>query len=260
MLVAKARFKPTGQWQVGQQRIEIDGCLRDAHAMALGRDRRMQVGQRLAVIEPAAFRHEAVEQGEHALGAVDKGAHDFVGIYPGLIAPLVEPRLGAGCFLGRRQIEKGKEVARYEMNLLLFELGLALGVDQARGGIGKLAFGIGRGGVPLRLDEEAPTRTEATDGIVDARGRRDQFGRDGGFEIRPAEFGGSLKAAILVQHHARRDERNPWQVVGKAAGAAAIFGKVDHDRALKRPGELGGADAGGQLPRTADRPWRPTPP
>jgi hypothetical protein len=37
----------------------------------------MQIGQRLGVIEPAAFRHEAFEQLQHAIGAIDEAAQQL---------------------------------------------------------------------------------------------------------------------------------------------------------------------------------------
>src|SRR5690606_41916089 len=45
-----------------------------AHAVAFGRDGRMKVGQRLAIIEPGAFGHEALDELEHAVGAIDEAA------------------------------------------------------------------------------------------------------------------------------------------------------------------------------------------
>jgi hypothetical protein len=57
VMLAQTRFEPAGQWLVDQDRVEIHGRLGHAHALAAGRDRRMEIGQRLAVIEPADFRH-----------------------------------------------------------------------------------------------------------------------------------------------------------------------------------------------------------
>ena len=78
MLIAETRLKASGERLVGQQRIEIHRCLGNTDTMALSGNAGMQVGQRLAVIQPTAFLHEAVEQREHAVGAVDEGSQNLV--------------------------------------------------------------------------------------------------------------------------------------------------------------------------------------
>lgn len=67
----------------------------------------MQIGQRLAVIEPAALRHEAFDELEHAVGAVDEGRQYLARIDARLLAALVEPAFRARGVLGRRQVEEG---------------------------------------------------------------------------------------------------------------------------------------------------------
>ena len=47
-----------GERLIGQQRVEVHWRFRHAHAMAFGRNGRMQLGQRFRVIEPVGFRHE----------------------------------------------------------------------------------------------------------------------------------------------------------------------------------------------------------
>ena len=81
VMITQTRLQPAGQRLVGQERVEIDRHLGHAHAMTVGRNRRMQVGQRSGVIEPVAVRHEAVEQRQHAIGAVDETAHLFPGVH-----------------------------------------------------------------------------------------------------------------------------------------------------------------------------------
>src|SRR5690606_38655026 len=63
-----------------------------------------------------------------------------------------------------------------------------------------------------------------------AAGHRDQLGGDGAVEIGATEARGALERAILVQDDAGADQRGPRQEIGKAAGTAAIFGKVHHVR------------------------------
>src|SRR3546814_19219003 len=45
-----------------------------------------------------------------------------------------------------------------------------------------------------------------------------------------AKAQGALKATVLVQHHPRRDQRRPWQMIGEPVGAIAIFAQVQHAR------------------------------
>src|SRR3546814_15248021 len=59
MMVAQLRLESAGQWFVGQQRVEINRRLGHADALALGRNRAVQKGQRLAIVEPVDFGHEA---------------------------------------------------------------------------------------------------------------------------------------------------------------------------------------------------------
>ena len=98
----------------------------------------MQVGQRLAVIEPVGFGHEAFDQREHAIGAVDEAVQRGAPVGARLRAVLVEPGLGARGVVGRRQPEQRQEIAALEMRAFLLELRAPLGVDQRRGRIGKL--------------------------------------------------------------------------------------------------------------------------
>ena len=193
MRVAKARLQPAGQRLVGEQRVEVHGHLGHAHAMAVGRDGGMEIGQRRAVIHPTALGHEAVEQGQHAVGAVDEAAQQLPRVHACFLAALVKPCLGAGGFLGRGQPEEGEEVAGHEMRARFLETGFALCIDQRRRGIGKHTVGIGRGLAALRLDEDAPAGAETAHGVVDAAGDGDQLGRDGGIQIRTAKLRGALE-------------------------------------------------------------------
>ena len=94
MGIAQARLQPADQRLISEQCVEIHRRLGDAHAMPLRRYGRMQIGQRLAVIEPGAFRHEGVDELEDAISAVGEAAQDLVRIDAGVIATLVEPGLG----------------------------------------------------------------------------------------------------------------------------------------------------------------------
>ena len=111
MLIAKAGLEARGQRLIGQKRVEMHRHLGHTQALAVGRNRRMQIGQRLGIIEPAAFRHEAVQQGQDAIGPVDETPQQFPGIDPGLLSALIKPSLGTGGILRRRQPEEGQEIA-----------------------------------------------------------------------------------------------------------------------------------------------------
>ena len=115
MLRAEARLQTAGQRLIGEQRVEIHRRLGHADAVALGRDAGVQIGQRLGVIEPDAFRHEGFDEAQDAVGAVGKAGSASRGIEALLVAALVEPAFGAGGVLGRRQIGEGQEIARLEM-------------------------------------------------------------------------------------------------------------------------------------------------
>ena len=101
----------------------------------------MQVGQRLAVVEPADLRHEALDQLQHAVGAIDEAAQQLPRIDAGLRAALVEPGLGARGVLGRRQPDEGQEIAALEMRALLLECAWRSGSTSAETGSGKLLCG-----------------------------------------------------------------------------------------------------------------------
>ena len=149
----------------------------------------MQIGQRSLVVQPGDFGHKALDQPEHALGAIDETTLDFarVPIFVA-IASLVEEALGSPSFFRRRQIEKGQEVVGLVMRALLLELSAALNIDQGGCHIREMAFGILAGGMTLRLDKDSPARTEPTHRVVQSAGDADEFGRHGGIQIRPPKL------------------------------------------------------------------------
>ena len=133
MLRAEARLQAAGERLIGQQRVEIHRRLGNADAVPLGRDAGVQIGQRLAVIEPDAFRHEGFDEAQNAVGAIGKAGQHLARIEALLVAPFVEPAFRARGVLGRRQIGEGEEVAGLEMRAGFLEIGLAFGIDQRRG-------------------------------------------------------------------------------------------------------------------------------
>ena len=235
MRVAQHRLEAAGQRLVGQHRVEMHRDFGDADALAFGRNRGVQVGQRLRVVEPGALRHEAFDELEHAIGAIDEAVQGFAGVGAlGALAAFVEEALGAGGVFGRRQVEESQEVGRLEVNAFFLELGLALGVDQGRCGVREPALGIVEGRMTLRLDEHGPARSQPSQSIVEPPGDADQFRRHGAIEIGTAEPRRALEAAVLVEDDAFFDERRPGEEVREARHRAAIFGEVHHAAGLRR--------------------------
>ena len=231
MGVPQPRLEPAGQWLIGEQRIEIGRGFRHADAVGLRRDRGVQIGQCLAVTHPAAFGHDAVEERQNPVGAVDEAAQHLARIDAGLVAAFVEPGLGPRGLLGGRQVEEGQEILRLEMRPLLCKPRAAFGIQKRRGRIGKTAVGIVGRRDPLCLDEDRPAGAEAAKGIVDAPRHGHEFRRDRAVEIGAAEPGRALQAAILVQHHAGGHQRRPGQVIRQPRSFPAIFREVHHGAA-----------------------------
>ena len=95
MGIAQARLQTAGERLIGQQRVEMHGRLRDAHALSFGRDSRMQIGEGCGVVEPIGFGHEAFEELQHPVGAIDEAAQQLVGIDAVVRPSLIEPVLRA---------------------------------------------------------------------------------------------------------------------------------------------------------------------
>ncbi len=176
MLVAKTRFEPAGERLIGEQRIQIHRRLGNADAMALGGDAAVEIGQSLGVIEPVAFGHEGFDQVQHTVGSVGESGQHLMRVDALGLAALIEPALGAGGILGRRQISEGEKIAGFEMRAGLLEARLALGVDKRGCGVGKAAVGIAVRWMALRLHEDRPARAETAEGVVEASRDRDEFG------------------------------------------------------------------------------------
>ncbi len=140
MRAAEPRLEAAGQVLVGQDGVEMHRRLGHAHALAAGRDAGMQIGQRLGVIEPGGLGHEALDQRQHAIGAVDEAGERRAPVGAVARAALIEPGLGARGVLGRRQPDQRQEIPALEMRAFFLELRPALRVDEAGGGIGKAAL------------------------------------------------------------------------------------------------------------------------
>ncbi len=169
----------------------------------------MKVGQRLAIIEPGAFGHEALDELEHAVGAIDEAAQRLPGVNALLGLAFVEPAFSACGVLGRGQEDEGEEIARLEMRGVFLEVGFALGVDQRGCGLWKAARRVGADAVTLGLDKDRPPGAQAAEGVVEPAGDRDELSRHRGIEIGPAEACCALEAAVLVEDNAFANQRRP---------------------------------------------------
>jgi hypothetical protein len=147
----------------------------------------VQIGQRVAVIEPGHLGHEALDQLQDAVGAVDKAAQQLPRIDARLGAALIEPALDARGVLGGRQPDEGQVVAALEMRAGFLEGVLPLEIHQRRRRIGKGRVRIGLGGDPLRLDEDRPAGAETAQRVVEPGGDAHQLGRRGAIEVRDRE-------------------------------------------------------------------------
>ena len=88
--IAQHRRQPAGQRAVGQQRIEVERMFWHGHAITPRGDGGVQVGQRLAVVEPGNLRHHAVEQVEATIRLRDEGRQAFMPIHATLRRVLVQ--------------------------------------------------------------------------------------------------------------------------------------------------------------------------
>jgi len=102
----------------------------------------------------------------------------------------------------------------------------ALLVDQPGGGVREGAPRIAERLAALGLDMERPARAEPLQHIVGPGAGRDELGLGGAFQIGSAKGGAALEAAVLVEHHAGRDQRRPGQMVGEPVGAVSIFAQA----------------------------------
>ena len=210
MRAAKPRLEAAGQVLVDQDGVEMHRRLGHAHALAAGRDAGMQVGQRLGVIEPFGLGHEAFDQREHAVGAVDEAGEGRAPVGAVASPVLVEPGFGARGILGRRQPEQRQEIPALEMRAFLLELRAALGVDQPRGGVGEIAHrDSGCAGwrcASMKIAQPEPRRRSA---LLSRAVIATSSAGVAEFEVGPAKPRGALERAVLVEDDALRAPAPP---------------------------------------------------
>ena len=187
--------------------------------MALGRDRRVQVGQRLLIIEPAAFRHEAFDELQHAVGAIDKSAQASRAHRHRRCGCCLRRASRSACagLLGRRQIKQSQEVAELRSGRRPPRTAPCARHRPARtrrpGTCS--ADRLRRHGVGPR--QTGPSRIQGGASALFRRaGDGDEFGRHRAVEIGPSELRRPLKRAILVEDDALVDKGGPRQKVREA--------------------------------------------
>ena len=233
MRAAELGFEAAGQLLIHQDGVEMHRGFGNAHALTPGRDAGMQVSQRFRVIEPFGLRHEALDQRQNPVGAVNEACQRRAPIGAVAGAALVEPGLGTGGVLGRRQPDQRQKIPALEMRTFFLELRAALRIDQTRGCIGEFAFGVAIGRQALGLDEDRPAGAETAQRVVQATGDGDQFRRRRGVQVRPAKPRGALEGAVLVEDDAFLDQSRPRQEVSQALAVVAVFGEVHHGAASR---------------------------
>src|SRR5262249_53634188 len=207
------------------------------------------------------LRNESLDKLKHAVDPVDKAVEELMRIDRSFTgSSLVEPAFGTRGLFAWRQPEKGQVVRTLEMGSRFLELCPALSVDEGGDGIWKPALRITLCRKAACLDEDRPAGPEPAQGVVEPRGGANELGRGCRIEIGSAEAGGALEAPILVEDHARCDERRPRQEIGKHSGFLAIFSEVQHGLRPTRQGVMDNAGVGARRRRTARRALRPRPP
>src|SRR3546814_8354603 len=84
--------------------------------------------------------------------------------------------------------------------------------------------------LPLRFDENRPSRAQPPEGIVEPGGDGHEFGGRGTVEIGTAKARRALKRSVLVEHHARPHQCDPGEEVCETGGFGPIFLKRHHGR------------------------------
>ena len=100
------------------------------HAVAPRRDRGVQVGQRLAVIEPHDFRHHAIEQIEDAIRFRDEGREAFAPVHAFGGPVLVQHPGGTGAGFFGRQVHQRQVITALEVIARILKRCAALLVHQ----------------------------------------------------------------------------------------------------------------------------------
>ena len=185
----------------------------------------MEVCQRLTVTQPSGFGHETFDEAQQPVGAIAEQLQQFTRLHAIVGLAFIEPALGPRGILRGWHPDKGQIIGTLEMGAFFGELRGALALDQGRGRIGEVAFRIVLRCPADRFDKDRPARSQTAQRAVETGRGRNELGRGRAVEIGPPEAGRALKAAVLVEHHAGRDQRRPGQEVGEAVSLVPVFAK-----------------------------------
>ncbi|MCY1358438.1 hypothetical protein D9M69_449740 [compost metagenome] len=81
MQVAQHGSKASDQWAVGQQHIKMERRLGYRHWEAMGGNRRVQIGQRLLIVEPGELGQHANQQVMEAIRLGNEGGQALVPVH-----------------------------------------------------------------------------------------------------------------------------------------------------------------------------------
>lgn len=160
MLVAQHRCEAADQGGIGQQRVEVKRHFGHVYAVAPRRDGRVQIGQRLHVIEPGDFRHHAIEQIEHAIGFRHEGIEPPAPVHAIARRVLVEQLDRAGAGFLRRQVGQRQVIGALKVVAGFLEGGAAFLVHQPGQWFGEVGMRVVRRRLAFCLHEQRPARTQ----------------------------------------------------------------------------------------------------
>jgi hypothetical protein len=142
MLPAQHGFEPACERGVDQQTVKVHRHLRHGDAVWPGRDRPVQIGQRLFIIERGNFGHKAAQQIEDPAALDLEERQRLPPVAPDhLIGPLKQCLpCPLGLIRGRQKGQRQIGPA-LEMIALGLEFAAPLLIDQPGGRVGKLLAG-----------------------------------------------------------------------------------------------------------------------
>lgn len=190
------------------------------------RDGRMQIAQRLNIIQPVDLRHHACEQVENALRLGNESRETLAPVHAGRRGVFIDQLGGAGARLFWRHVLQREVVAALEVAATFFERRAALLVHQPRQRLGEVRVRITCRRTTLGFDEHRPAGAEPAQCVVQPRRGGDQLALRRAVEIRAAKACRALERTVLVQHDAGRHQPGPGQPVGEQRWALTVFSEI----------------------------------
>ena len=218
----------------------------------------MQVGQRVRVIEPLGLGHEALDQRQHPVGAVDEAGQRGAPIGAVIWRGLHRARLRRG----RRPPPAAARPASGNTGSRNGRLLLRIVPDarhrpgaRRRPGIRLRGSGLaGRRCASMKIAQPEPRRRNAlfSRPVIATSSACVAESRSG-----PRNRAVRWNEPSLLRMTPCLDQRRPGQEVGQALAAVPVFGEVHHGRCLTPPDAAGSAGAGARHRRRRGRVWRP---